>query len=393
MTPSSEEGASTNDWILKNTVKCALGRVTEKSCASMRARPSLREARLDEAVRPIACESCGGVDTIPTALSAPGRVCEATVCERCGRTKKLYTRRMCETCYRGQRDEAAVKEARDAARDVAGERLTRAVRSVLGEDVSELSSKDLGKYVRAIRMAAGLDPAEFGEAVGLSRGSISRIECGGSGTSPARLAQIVDCFRPIASKIFRGELLASPVRATGKKEEIRPPRNNSENAEVLVGWMAIARFAGISERTLRDRSGELYECECVFLAKAGLGKKRVCAWTTDLAEWLEKENGGRRPRVNCLRAETIRDPLNGAGGRGELKVGWKEIARFAALSPRRLRGLGDELFAGGYVFYGTSSMGRRVCAWTSDLRDWMRQRQGQAIRYRAASVDHESMGE
>ena len=66
------------------------------------------------------------------------------VCSRCGRTKLILPRGMCESCRVEQIEELAVKEVLEYRRDLAGERFTQAIRLVLGDDVPELSSTGLG---------------------------------------------------------------------------------------------------------------------------------------------------------------------------------------------------------------------------------------------------------
>jgi transcriptional regulator with XRE-family HTH domain len=351
----------------------------------MRARPGLLEARIDETVRPIPCENCAGFDAILAARSMSSKCDTVGVCGGCGRKNAIYSKGLCETCHHEKIEELAIKDAREAARDLAGERFTQAIRLVLGDAVPELSSTDIGAYVRAIREAADLRRPEFGEAIGKSHGTIAKIECGNLRPSAALLERIAERFGSIAKKVFLEGYQEPQAPARARTIPVREPRNKAQNAELLLGWKAIACFAGLSERTLRSRGRELSEGGYVNYVAIGFGPKRACAWTTDMVEWLEKENGGRRKRVYALREETVREPINSSGGT-ELKVGWKEISRFVGFSERKSRGLSDELFEGGWVFYVEVNIGPpRVCGWTSDLRDWMRRREAQKTGYRTAA--------
>ncbi|HYA41890.1 MAG TPA: hypothetical protein VEF34_11335 [Syntrophobacteraceae bacterium] len=61
-------------------------------------------------------------------------------------------------------------------------------------------------------------------------------------------------------------------------------------------------------------------------------------------------------------------------GENNLLVGWKQIARFLAVSERAVRGRRKDLLARGGIFYRRGRLGKRiVCAWQEDIRRWARE--------------------
>ena len=59
--------------------------------------------------------------------------------------------------------------------------------------------------------------------------------------------------------------------------------------DLLVGWKQIARFLGISERSIRGFRDQLLEGSYVFYRRRRLGKRNVCAWQDDLRQWAKKQ--------------------------------------------------------------------------------------------------------
>ena len=63
----------------------------------------------------------------------------------------------------------------------------------------------------------------------------------------------------------------------------------------LIGWKAIARMFGVSERTMITRKKELLECGVIFYMHHGSPpRKRVCAFPSILQRWvILKGSGGK----------------------------------------------------------------------------------------------------
>ena len=55
----------------------------------------------------------------------------------------------------------------------------------------------------------------------------------------------------------------------------------------LIGWKAIARMFGVSERTMITRKKELLECGAIFYMHHGAPpRKMVCAFPSILQRWV-----------------------------------------------------------------------------------------------------------
>ena len=157
--------------------------------------------------------------------------------------------------------------------------------------------------------------SEFGEAIGNSHRTIANIGMRNFAPIGGVVGSNNGAFRPDRKeRLLRGSTGAASSREN-RTISVPDPRNKAQNAELLRGWKARPpRFAGLSERTLKSRARELCESGYLHYIDVGAGRKWACAWTTDMAEWLEKNNGGRRYRVYALRKETVREPLNRYGG-------------------------------------------------------------------------------
>jgi len=58
---------------------------------------------------------------------------------------------------------------------------------------------------------------------------------------------------------------------------------------LLVGWKQIARFLGVSERSIRGRRKDLLRQGGIFYRRGRLGKRNVCAWQEDIRQWSKDQ--------------------------------------------------------------------------------------------------------
>jgi len=59
--------------------------------------------------------------------------------------------------------------------------------------------------------------------------------------------------------------------------------------DLLVGWKQIARFLGVSERSVRGRKAALLEEGDIFYRRTRFGKRNVCAWQEDIRQWAKRQ--------------------------------------------------------------------------------------------------------
>ena len=58
--------------------------------------------------------------------------------------------------------------------------------------------------------------------------------------------------------------------------------------DLLVGWKQIARFLGVSERSIRGYRSQLLVGGRIFYRRHQKGKRMVCAWADDLRQWSKQ---------------------------------------------------------------------------------------------------------
>jgi CRP-like cAMP-binding protein len=58
--------------------------------------------------------------------------------------------------------------------------------------------------------------------------------------------------------------------------------------KLLVTWGEIARYCGLSVRTVRRMRDEMVEQRIVFRRRRRLGKRVYCAWAADLERFFKK---------------------------------------------------------------------------------------------------------